>query len=79
MPFREAHEVVGTLVYQCIQSGIYLKDLPFEEYKKASSLFEEDLYEMINPYEAVRKRMSAGGTGFEMVKQALEKAKQTLK
>lgn len=78
MPFREAHEVVGTLVYQCIQSGIYLKDLPFEEYKKSSNLFEEDLYEVINPFEAVRKRMSAGGTGFEMVKKAIQKAKISL-
>jgi argininosuccinate lyase len=78
MPFREAHEVVGTLVYECIQLGIYLKDLPFEQYKKSSELFEEDLYEVINPFEAVRKRMSAGGTGFEMVKIAIEKAKATL-
>ncbi|XQY90986.1 argininosuccinate lyase [Metabacillus sp. HB246100] len=78
MPFRDAHEVVGTLVYQCITSGIYLKDLPYEEYKKASHLFEEDVYEVINPYEAVRKRMSAGGTGFDVVRQAIEKAKENL-
>ncbi|MED4531012.1 argininosuccinate lyase [Metabacillus fastidiosus] len=78
MPFREAHEVVGTLVYQCIQKGIYLKDLSLESYKEASELFEEDLFIVIDPYEAVRKRNSQGGTGFEMVKVALEKAKQAL-
>lgn len=78
MPFREAHEVVGTLVYECIQKGIYLKDLPLESYKEASELFEEDLFIVIDPYEAVRKRNSQGGTGFEMVRVALTKAKEAL-
>ncbi|MTH52851.1 argininosuccinate lyase [Bacillus mangrovi] len=78
MPFREAHEVTGKLVFLCIQKGCYLKDLQLEEYVNASSLFEEDLYEAIDPFEAVAKRLSEGGTGFEMVKIALEKAKHRL-
>lgn len=40
-----------------------------------SSLFEEDLYEVLSPYAAVKRRNSAGGTGFEQIKNALEKAK----
>lgn len=75
MPFREAHEVVGKLVYTCIERGIYLSDMPFGEFQQASTLFEEDIYTVLDPYYAVEKRMSAGGTGFKQVKQALEKAK----
>ena len=40
-----------------------------------SSLFEEDLYEVLSPYAAVKRRNSAGGTGFEQIEKALEKAK----
>ncbi|MEM5015958.1 argininosuccinate lyase [Metabacillus indicus] len=78
MPFREAHEVVGKLVYTCIQKGIYLKDLPLAEYKAASDLFSEDLFEAIDPYTAVAKRISDGGTGFSKVKEALLKAEDAL-
>ncbi|MCD7032777.1 argininosuccinate lyase [Metabacillus sp. GX 13764] len=74
MPFREAHEVVGKLVYQCIEKSIYLSSLDFEEYQKASPLFEKDLYEALDPYQAVSRRISDGGTGFGKVKEALQKA-----
>lgn len=62
MPFREAHEIVGKLVYTCIQKGIYLSDLPFETFTEASGLFEQDIYTVLDPYVAVEKRTSAGGT-----------------
>ncbi|MEN2449226.1 argininosuccinate lyase [Bacillus sp. JR_15] len=78
MPFREAHEIVGKLVYTCIQKGIYLSDLPFETFTEASDLFEEDIYTVLDPYVADEKRTSAGGTGFKQIQLALEKAKACL-
>ncbi|MDX2364219.1 argininosuccinate lyase [Bacillus altitudinis] len=78
MPFREAHEIVGKLVYTCIQKGIYLSDLPFETFTEASGLFEQDIYTVLDPYVAVEKRTSAGGTGFKQIQLALEKAKACL-
>ncbi|UYO34824.1 argininosuccinate lyase [Bacillus zhangzhouensis] len=78
MPFREAHEIVGKLVYTCIQKGIYLCDLPFETFTEASELFEQDIYTVLDPYVAVEKRTSAGGTGFKQIQFALEKAKACL-
>ncbi|MBV5113818.1 MULTISPECIES: argininosuccinate lyase [Bacillus] len=78
MPFREAHEIVGKLVYTCIQKGIYLSDLPFETFTEASGLFEKDIYTVLDPYVAVEKRTSAGGTGFKQIQLALEKAKACL-
>ncbi|MDF2003247.1 argininosuccinate lyase [Bacillus pumilus] len=78
MPFREAHEIVGKLVYTCIQKSIYLSDLPFETFTEASDLFEEDIYTVLDPYVAVEKRTSAGGTGFKQIQLALEKAKACL-
>ncbi|PRS71414.1 argininosuccinate lyase [Bacillus sp. LNXM65] len=78
MPFREAHEIVGKLVYTCIQKSIYLSDLRFETFTEASDLFEEDIYTILDPYVAVEKRTSAGGTGFKQIQLALEKAKACL-
>ena len=78
MPFREAHEVVGKLVLFCVQNGCYLADLNLNQFKEASELFEEDIYTALNPYEAVKRRNSQGGTGFEQVKLAIEKGKSLL-
>lgn len=78
MPFREAHEVTGKLVFTCIQRGIYLLDLPLEDMQKESTLIEQDVYDVLAPEAAVRRRNSLGGTGFDQVKLQLEKAKSLL-
>ncbi|MFJ5621917.1 argininosuccinate lyase [Peribacillus loiseleuriae] len=79
MPFREAHEVVGKLVLSCVNQGCYLADLSLAQFKEASDLFNEDIYQALNPYEAVKLRNSAGGTGFEQVKLAIQKGKELVK
>lgn len=78
MPFRDAHEVVGQLVLTCIQKGCYLADLSMDEFRAASQLFEEDIYKALDPYVAVARRNSAGGTGFTQVEAAIAKAKRLL-
>ncbi len=78
LPFRDAHEVVGQLVLTCIQKGCYLADLSLEQFKEANELFEEDIYVALQPYEAVKRRNSAGGTGFAQVHVAIEKAEAIL-
>src|SRR3954467_117095 len=78
MPFREAHEVVGKLVLQCVENKCFLVDLSMDEFKQSSSLFENDIYEVLAPERAVARRNSAGGTGFEQIKIAIEKAKSCL-
>ncbi|MGX9134714.1 argininosuccinate lyase [Rummeliibacillus sp. JY-2-4R] len=78
MPFREAHAVTGKLVFLCIQRGIYLLDLPLEDLQEASELIEADVYDVLAPEAAVKRRHSLGGTGFDQVKIQLEKAKEKL-
>nr|WP_279663455.1 argininosuccinate lyase [Ectobacillus ponti] len=75
LPFRQAHEVVGRLVLTCIEQGIYLLDLPLGAYQEVCPLFEANLYDVLQPRAAVQRRNSEGGTGFDQVRQALEKAK----
>ncbi|MCH4825850.1 argininosuccinate lyase [Planococcus halocryophilus] len=78
MPFREAHDVTGKLVFTCIQRGYFLKDLPLADLKQASSLIYEDIYNTLMPKTAVERRNSLGGTGFEQVHHQLGLAKQLI-
>ncbi|MDM5208772.1 argininosuccinate lyase [Cytobacillus kochii] len=78
VPFREAHEIVGKLVLTCVQKGCFLMDLSLEEYRAVNDLFEEDIYKVLDPYTAVERRNSAGGTGFDQVRIAIDKAKAKL-
>jgi len=78
MPFREAHEVTGKLVFLCIQRGIYLLDLPFVDLKQASDLIDDDIYDILSPIAAVKRRHSLGGTGFDQVRLQIEKAKSLI-
>ncbi|WP_397538750.1 argininosuccinate lyase [Rummeliibacillus pycnus] len=78
MPFREAHAVTGKLVFLCIQRGIYLLDLPLEDLQEASNLIEADVYDVLAPEAAVKRRHSLGGTGFDQVIIQIEKAKEKL-
>lgn len=76
VPFRDAHEVVGKLVLKCIEENKFLVDLTLAEFKEANEFFEDDIYHVLNPITVVSRRNSAGGTGFEQVKLAIEKAKK---
>lgn len=78
LPFREAHEVIGKIVLYSINNNKYLLDLSMEEYKKFHTLFEEDIYTVLQPVEVVRNRNSYGGTGQEQVASQLKEAESAL-
>ncbi|MGG5252179.1 argininosuccinate lyase [Neobacillus sp. SM06] len=78
LPFREAHEVIGKIVLYAIQQEKFLLDLSFEEYQQFSSLFEEDIYEVLAPEHVVAVRNSFGGTAPEQVKAQIELAEAKL-
>ena len=72
MPFRTAYKHVGTLVGYCIDNGTVLENLPIEKYKEYSELFDNDLYNEISLETCVAKRISAGSTGYESVKEQIK-------
>lgn len=78
VPFREAHEIVGKLVLACIQRGIFLQDVPLEEYQQIAPVIESDIYEKLSSYNAVKNRHSYGGTGFDQVDKQIKAAKTQL-
>ncbi len=79
LPFRSAYKLVGQLVAYCIQNNTVLEQLPYEEYQKQSSLFEQDLYNAIDLKQCVEKRISQGGTGSSSVQQQIAQVEEFLK
>ncbi len=63
LPFRSAYKLVGGIVAECIGKNIVLDEMPIEDYKAHSELFDTDLYNEISLEACVEKRISAGGTG----------------
>lgn len=78
IPFRQAHEIVGKLVLECTQKGIYLQDVPLDEYQAITPLIEADIYDTLASKTAVIRRHSFGGTGFDQVKAQIDLAKKEL-
>jgi len=79
MPFRDAHEVIGKLVFYCIQNNKSLDDLTIEEYKKFSPVFEESIYQAISLEECVNKRNVIGGPSKTMMEEVIKKNEGYLK
>jgi len=78
VPFREAYNLVGQVVRQCLAMRKLLKDLTLDEWRALHPAFESDIYDAIAPAQGVAARNSFGGTGFEQVRQALAHARQRL-
>ena len=66
--FRDAHGIIGRLVLTCIDRGISLDELPLDEYKKISPVFEEDIYDAISMKTCVERRNTIGAPGEKAMK-----------
>ena len=78
MPFRQAHSVAGKAVAFALSQDKELDDLSLEEFKSFSDLVEEDIYDFISLEQMVARRSTHGGTSFDGVKAAVEKARREL-
>jgi argininosuccinate lyase len=78
LPFRQAHEVVGKMVLFCMQQGRFLLDLSLAEFKQFSPLFDERIYQVLQPEAVVGARNVWGGTARPQVEAAIERAETEL-
>ena len=78
VPFREAYQLVGSVVKRCLQDGVLLLDLSLEQWKSFHPVFEADLFEALAPRQVVAARISEGGTGFIRVDEQLALWEQRL-
>lgn len=78
VPFRTAHEIVGKIVLDCINKGIYLLDVPLEDYQSHHESIEADIYDFLKPENCLKRRKSYGSTGQDAVKHQLSVAQQLM-
>lgn len=79
MPFRDAHEVVGKLVFYSISKDKSLDDLTITEFKEFSDIIESDIYDAISMETCVNGRTVIGGPAKETAENAIKAAEEYLK
>ena len=77
--FRDAHEVLGKLVLHCIGENKALLDLPLEELRAFSPLFDEDVYTALSMETCVNTRRLPGGPAPDMVQQTIDEDRAFLR
>ncbi len=73
MSFRDAHEVTGKLVLQAENKGIQLEELELEEMKEISPVFDPQVFQWLDPQNAVERRNLVGGTAPSMIREYIKK------
>ena len=75
LPFRQAHEVVGTIVAHCLDKGFQFKDLTLSDWQRFSPLFDERVASLLLASDAARSKNVYGGTAPQQVELQLERLK----
>ncbi len=76
MTFRKAHDIVGKIVLFAIDRKKYLHELTLQELKGFTRQINTDVFEWLDPVSAIDRRNLPGGTGSEVVKQSIARAKR---
>ena len=79
VPFRDAHEIVGSTVHYAIDQGKALSELSIDELQSFGSMIKEDVYDVLSLEGSIKARNHFGGTAPDRVREAVEAAYQRLK
>jgi argininosuccinate lyase len=75
MPFRRAHEVVGSMVRRLLAEGRDFSSLTLAEWREASEMFGDDIPEAATALASVRARRTPQSTNPDAVEAALEECR----
>ncbi len=75
MPFRDAHEVVGSAVAYGVETGKDLSEMSLEELQKFSDVIGDDVFDVLTLEGSVAARNHLGGTAPAQVKARIKDAK----
>lgn len=78
IPFREAHEITGKIVRDCLENKKQLQSLTLNELKKYSPRITKDIYSVLKPVASVESHSSYGGTSSSEVKRQIKRYKRIL-
>jgi len=74
LPFRDAHEVVGSAVAVALEKELDLSELSLEELQGFSEMISEDVFDVLTLEGSVAARNHIGGTAPEQVRKAVVEA-----
>ena len=78
LPFRDAHSVIGNMVFYCIENNKAITDLSMDEMKSFSEIIEEDIYDAVSMETCVNDRAVIGGPAETVTLNAIKKAEEFL-
>ena len=78
LPFRDAHAVIGNMVFYCIEHNKAIEDLSMDEMKSFSPMIEDDIYEAVSMETCVNDRAVIGGPAKAMTEKAIKTAESFL-
>jgi argininosuccinate lyase len=79
VPFRDAHEIVGSVVRRLVKEGRSFDDLSLAQWREHSALFGEDIRGAITARASVEKKRTPQSTAPDAVAAALREAKEWLR
>jgi argininosuccinate lyase len=71
LPYRQAHDVVGRLVRDCLDGGKNISDLSDTELKKYSNKLGPEVKNILNAWASVNLKVSYGSTNPKLVKKQI--------
>jgi argininosuccinate lyase len=69
--YREAHDIVGRMIRDCLDKGRNISSLGSKELKKYSKKLEPDVKRILNAWASVNLKNSLGGTSPKLVEERL--------
>ncbi|EXJ82810.1 argininosuccinate lyase [Capronia epimyces CBS 606.96] len=72
VPFRQTHHIAGAIVRRAEELGVSIAELPLEDLKQISPLFEADVVQVFDFERSVEKRSTKGGTSRSSVLAQIE-------
>lgn len=78
VPFRSAHEIVGSIVAYCEQHEKDFYTLTVEELKHFSGAIDDSVLEILSPDESTERKQSRGSTSIESIQKQLEEIRKLL-
>jgi len=71
LSYREAHDIVGRMIRDCLDKGRNISNLSLKELKKYSLKLEPDVKKILNALASVNRKDSFGGTNPKLVQKQL--------
>ena len=71
--YRQAHDIVGKMVKDCLDKGKMISELSTKDLKKYSKKLEPDVKKILNAWASVNLKISYGSTGPKLVESQLKK------